>query len=39
MELKEHYDYLIVGSGLYGLTWNKLAQLFGKDVLIIEKRG
>ena len=38
MELKEHYDYLIVGSGLYGLTWNKLAQLFGKDVLIIEKR-
>ena len=38
MELKEHYDYLIIGSGLYGLTWNKLAQLFGKDVLIIEKR-
>ena len=36
MELKEHYYYLIVGSGLYGLTWNKLAQSFGKDVLIIE---
>lgn len=38
MELEKHYDYLIVGSGLYGLTWNKLAQQFNKSVLILEKR-
>lgn len=32
------YDYLIVGSGLFGLVWNYLAQKDGKSCLIIEKR-
>lgn len=37
-KLQDKYDFLIVGSGLYGLTWNKLAQEKGKSCLIIEKR-
>jgi UDP-galactopyranose mutase len=37
-KLCSKYDFLIVGSGLYGLTWNKLAQEKGKSCLIIEKR-
>lgn len=32
------YDYLIVGSGLYGATFAYRAQKAGKSVLIIEKR-
>lgn len=36
--LHNKYDFLIVGSGLYSLTWNKLAQEKGKSCLIIEKR-
>lgn len=36
--MQNKYDFLIVGSGLYGLTWNKLAQEKGKSCLIIEKR-
>lgn len=34
-----HYDYLIVGSGLYGATFSYLAKKAGKTVMIIEKRN
>lgn len=34
----EKYDYLIVGSGLYGATFANLAKSKGKKCLIIEKR-
>ena len=33
----EHYDYLIVGSGLYGATFNYLAKKAGKTTYIIER--
>ena len=33
-----HYDYLIVGSGLYGSTFNYLAKKQGKTTLMVEKR-
>ena len=33
------YDYLIVGSGLFGATFANLAKNEGKKVLIIEKRN
>ena len=33
------YDYLIVGSGLYGATFAHRAKKFGKKVLVIEKRS
>lgn len=33
------YDYLIVGSGLYGSTFANLAKKDGKKVLVIEKRN
>lgn len=33
-----HYDYLIVGSGLYGATFAYKAKQAGKKVLVIEKR-
>ena len=32
------YDYLIVGSGLFGATFANLAKKAGKKVLVIEKR-
>ena len=32
------YDYLIVGSGLFGATFANLAKKNGKKVLVIEKR-
>ena len=32
------YDYLIVGSGLFGATFAYLANLSGKRVLVIDKR-
>ena len=32
------YDYLIVGAGLYGATFARLAADAGKDVLVIDKR-
>ncbi len=32
------YDYLIVGSGLYGATFANLAHAAGKSVLVIDKR-
>ena len=33
----KHYDYLIVGSGLYGATFNYLAKKAGKTTFIVEK--
>ena len=33
------YDYLIVGSGLFGSTFASLAKKDGKKVLVIEKRN
>lgn len=34
----KHYDYLIVGSGLYGATFAYRAKQSGKSCLIIDKR-
>ena len=34
----DHYDYLIVGSGLYGATFNYLAKKAGKTTYIVERR-
>lgn len=34
----EKYDYIIVGSGLYGATFANLAKKKNKKVLVIEKR-
>jgi flagellar basal body-associated protein FliL len=34
-----HYDYLIVGAGLYGSAFNYLARKEGKTTLIVEKRN
>ena len=33
------YDYIIVGSGLFGATFANLAKNDGKKVLVIEKRA
>lgn len=33
------YDYLIVGAGLYGATFARLATDAGKSVLVVEKRN
>lgn len=33
-----HYDYLIVGSGLYGAVFANLAKKCGKKCLVIDKR-
>lgn len=35
----KNYDYIIVGSGLFGSTFANLAHKDGKKVLVIEKRG
>ena len=35
----KRYDYLIVGSGLYGATFNYFAKKAGKKTLVIEKRN
>lgn len=32
------YDYLVVGSGLYGAIFAQRASSLGKKVLVIEKR-
>ena len=32
------YDYLIIGSGLYGATFAQQARAAGKSVLVIDKR-
>ena len=34
----KQYDYLIVGSGLYGATFNYFAKKAGKKTLVIEKK-
>ena len=34
-----HYDYLIIGSGLYGATFAHLARQKGKRCLVIDKRS
>jgi UDP-galactopyranose mutase len=34
----KHYDYLIVGSGLFGATFAYLARQAGKKCLVIDKR-
>lgn len=34
----QKYDYLVVGSGLYGATFARLAADAGEKVLVIEKR-
>lgn len=37
--MDKHYDYIIVGSGLFGLTCNYLLSQQGKKCLILEKRS
>ena len=36
--LNQHYDYLIVGAGLYGATFAREATDHGKKCLVIDKR-
>ncbi len=38
MPMKKAYDYLIVGSGLFGSTFAYLAKKAGKKCLVIDKR-
>ncbi len=33
-----HYDYLVVGAGLYGGVFAREARLHGKSVLVVDKR-
>ncbi len=33
-----HYDYLIIGTGLYGATFNYLAKKAGKTTYMVERR-
>jgi len=35
---QKHYDFLIVGAGLYGATFAYLAKKEGKRCLVIDKR-
>ena len=35
----QKYDYLIVGSGIFGATFARLAKDAGKSVLVVEKRN
>lgn len=37
--MMKHYDYLIVGSGLFGATFAYLAKKQGKKCLVIDKRS
>lgn len=37
--MENHYDYLIVGSGLFGATFACLAKRQGKKCLVIDKRS
>ena len=37
--MSKHFDYLIVGSGLSGATFARLALDDGKSVLVVEKRS
>ncbi len=34
----DHYDYLVVGAGLYGAVFAREARSCGKSVLVLEKR-
>ncbi len=34
----KHYDYLIVGAGLFGSVFAHEAKWAGKNVLVIDKR-
>ena len=34
-----HYNYLIVGAGLFGATFANLAHKAGKSILVIDKRN
>ena len=38
MTKQQNYDYLIVGSGLFGATFARLAHSVGKRCLVIDKR-
>ncbi len=38
MNIMKHYDYLIVGSGLFGATFAYRAKQAGKKCLVIDKR-
>lgn len=35
----KHYDYIIIGSGLFGATIAERAHRYGKSVLVIDKRN
>lgn len=37
--IENHYDYLIVGAGLFGATFAYRASLLGKKCLVIDKRS
>ena len=37
--MRNHYDFLIVGSGLFGATFAERALKNGKSVLVLEKRN
>lgn len=37
--MAKHYDYLIVGSGLFGATFAHFAHKQGKKCLVIDKRS
>ncbi len=39
MELKSHYDYVIVGAGLFGATFARRATDAGYTCLVIERRN
>lgn len=39
MQSKNHYDYLVVGSGLFGTVFAHEAKVRGKKVLVIDKRN
>ena len=39
MDTRKRYDYLIVGSGLFGATFAYKAREAGKTCLVIEKRS
>ena len=37
--MKEHYDFLVVGCGLFGATFAENVKKYNKSVLIIDKRN
>ena len=39
LRIMKHYDYLIVGAGLFGATFAYLAKQAGKECLVIDKRS